>query len=37
VFPENIHTPTTVGIENFRGVGGGAKAQENPEERGLNR
>jgi len=33
---ENIHTPTTEGIGNSRGVGG-LKAQENPEERGVNR
>ena len=31
--PENIHTPTTEGIENSRGVGG-SKAQEIPERRG---
>jgi len=37
VVPENIHTPTTEGIGNSGGVGGGAsKAQENPEESGLN-
>ena len=35
--PENIHTPTTEGIGNSRGVGGGggggggSKAQEVPE------
>ena len=34
VVPENIHTPTTEGIGNSRGVGG-SKAQENPEERGI--
>jgi len=38
VVPENIHTPTTEGIGNSRGVGGrGSKAQENPEERGVER
>ena len=31
--PENIHTPTTEGIGNSRGVGG-SKAQEIPERRG---
>ena len=31
--PENIHTPTTEGIGNSRGVGG-SKAQEIPEGRG---
>ena len=36
VVPENIHTPTTEGIGNSRGVGG-SKAQENPEERGGER
>ena len=36
VVPENIHTPTTKGIGNSRGVGGGgSKAQEIPERRGL--
>ena len=36
VVPENIHTPTTEGILNSRGVGwgGGSKAQEIPEETG---
>ena len=33
VVPENIHTPTTEGIGNSRGVGG-SKAQEIPERRG---
>ena len=37
VVPENIHTPTTEGIGNSGGVGGGSKAQENPEERGVKR
>ena len=32
VVPENIHTPTTEGIENSRGVGG-SMAQEIPEGR----
>ena len=40
--PENIHTPTTEGIGNSRGVGGGggggggggSKAKEIPERRG---
>ena len=37
VVPENIHTPTTEGIGNFGGVGGGggSKAQEIPERRGV--
>ena len=34
--PENIHTPTMEGIGNSGGVGG-SKAQENPEERGVER
>jgi len=34
--PKNSHTPTTKGIGNSRGVGGVSKAQENPEERGVN-
>jgi len=34
VVPENIHTPTTEGFGNSGGVGG-SKAQENPEERGV--
>ena len=35
VVPENIHTPTTEGIGNSRGVGGGggSMAQEIPEGR----
>ena len=33
VVPENIHTPTTEGVGNSRGVGG-SKAQEIPEEWG---
>ena len=33
VVPENIHTPTTEGIGNSRGVGG-SKAQEIPERGG---
>ena len=33
VVPENIHTPTTEGIGNSRGVGG-SMAQEIPEGRG---
>ena len=34
VVPENIHTPTTEGIGNSRGVGGGGSmAQEIPEGR----
>ena len=33
VVPENIHTPTTEGIGNSRGVGG-SKAQEIPEGMG---
>ena len=37
VVPENIHTPTTEGIGNSGGVGGGTKGQENPEERGGER
>jgi len=36
VVPENVHTPTTEGIGNSRGVGG-SKAQENPEETGVKR
>ena len=32
VVPENIHTPTTEGIGNSRGVGG-SRAQEIPEGR----
>ena len=35
VVPENIHTPTMEGIGNSGGMRG-SKAQENPEERGLN-
>ena len=36
VVPENIHTPTTEGIGNSGGVGGGgSKAQEIPERRGI--
>jgi len=35
VVPENIHTPTTEGIGNSAEVGG-SKAQEDPEERGVN-
>ena len=35
VVPENIHTPTTEGIGNSEGVGGGgSKTQEIPEGRG---
>ena len=34
VVPENIHTPTTEGIGNSRGVGG-SKAQEIPERWGI--
>ena len=34
VVPENIHTPTTEGIGNSGGMGGGSKAQEIPERRG---
>jgi len=38
VVPENIHTPTTEGIGNSGGVwGGGSKAQEIPEEWGVER
>ena len=36
VFPENIHTPTTEGIGNSRGVGG-SKSQEIPEGMGGKR
>ena len=36
VVPENIHTPTTEGFGNSGGVAG-SKAQENPEERGVER
>ena len=35
--PENIHTPTTEGIGNSEGVGGGSKTQEIPEGRGAGR
>ena len=34
VVPENIHTPPTEGIGISRGVGGGSKAQGNPERGG---
>ena len=33
--PENIHTPTTEGIGNSEGGGGGSKTQEIPEGRGV--
>ena len=36
VFPENIHTPTTEGIRNSRGVGG-SKSREIPEGMGGKR
>ena len=36
VVPENIHTPTTEGIGNSRGVGG-SKSQEIPEGMGGKR
>ena len=32
---ENIHTPTTEGIGNSKGEGGGSKTQEIPEGRGV--
>ena len=35
VVPENIHTPTTEGIGNSRGVGG-SKSQEIQEGRGVD-
>ena len=34
VVPENIHTPTTEGIGNSRGVGGGVKGPGNSGEEG---
>ena len=35
VVPENIHTPTTEGIGNCKGEGGGSKTKEIPEGRGV--